>query len=71
VANIGTRPTVNGRDRRFEVHILDFDKNVYGKNLKVRFVERLRDEHKFDGLDELVTQINNDIEHAKELFRKR
>ena len=71
VVNIGTRPTVNGRDRRFEVHILDFDKNVYGKNLKVRFLERLRDEHKFDGLDELVTQINSDIEHAKELFRKR
>jgi riboflavin kinase / FMN adenylyltransferase len=71
VANIGTRPTVDGRDRRFEVHILDFDQNVYGKNLKVRFIERLRDEHKFNGLDELVIQINSDVEHAREILKQR
>ncbi len=70
VANIGSRPTVNGRDRRFEVHILDFEENVYGKNLKVRFIERLRDEQKFDGLDELVIQINSDVNQARELLKQ-
>ncbi|MBT5031550.1 MAG: bifunctional riboflavin kinase/FAD synthetase [Proteobacteria bacterium] len=71
VANIGTRPTLDGQDRRFEVHILDFDKDVYGKDLKVRFVERLRDEQKFDGLDQLVAQIGRDVVQARELFKQR
>lgn len=64
VANLGVRPTVDA-GRSTEVHLLDFDGDLYGQDLRVGFVARLRGETKFDGLDALKAQINKDIADAK------
>ena len=66
--NIGTRPTFEDRQRTLEVHIFDFDKDIYGKEVQVRFVKRMRDEKKFSGKDELVSQLEEDEKTAKEIL---
>ncbi len=63
VANLGVRPTV-GAGRSVEAHLFDFDGDLYGKQLRVGFVTRLRDEMKFDGIDALKAQIAKDVERA-------
>jgi len=68
VASIGTRPTVNGVDTILEVYILDFDQDVYGYCVDVEFLHKIRDEEKFDSLDELTRHIENDINKAKTYF---
>lgn len=68
VANIGVRPTVNGEDLRFEVHLLDFDGDLYGQEVQVKFFHHLRGEQKFSGLDELKAQIVRDEARARELL---
>ena len=70
VLNIGIRPTVRtgAHERRFEVHVLGFTGDLYGKELEVEFVGRLRDEKKFPSLDALKAQIAADIEAAKKCF---
>ena len=66
--NIGHRPTVNnGSERSIEVHILDFEGDLYGKSLCVEFVERLRDERTFDNLDALMAQLQADKERVSGL----
>ena len=66
--NIGHRPTVNnGSERSIEVHILDFEGDLYGKSLCVEFVERLRDERTFDNLDALMAQLEADKERVSGL----
>lgn len=66
VINIGRRPTVNnGNDVTIEVHILDFQGDLYGRYLRVEFLRRLRPEMKFSGLDELKAQIQKDIDNAR------
>jgi riboflavin kinase/FMN adenylyltransferase len=66
VANIGTRPTFNGVGERLEVHILDFEpRSLYGVRIHVGFIERLRDERRFDSLDDLKAQIRADITAAR------
>ena len=68
VANLGLRPTLeqNG-PRTLEVHLLDFSGDLYGQELEVIFVQKLRDEQKFASLDELKTQITLDAEQARAL----
>lgn len=61
IANFGIRPTINGSNAVLEVHILDFDQNIYEKNIRVEFNKMLRSEKKFSSLDELKIQIQNDI----------
>ncbi|MFN3712587.1 MAG: bifunctional riboflavin kinase/FAD synthetase [Alcanivoracaceae bacterium] len=68
VANVGTRPTVDGVDNRLEVHLLDFAGDLYGRHLEVQFLHFLRAEKKFDGLDALVTAIQADIGNARAFF---
>lgn len=68
VANLGTRPTVDGRDRALEVHLLDFDGDLYGQRLEVRFLSRLRDECRFPDLDALKGQIAADVATARRHF---
>jgi len=70
VLNIGTRPTVDSgkHERRFEVHVLDFERELYGTELEVEFVARLRDEMKFSSLDALKAQIAADVAKARECF---
>jgi len=65
VASLGVRPVVQGSACWLEVHLFDFDGDLYGQRLRINFVEKLRPEHNFDGLDALVTQINLDITQAK------
>lgn len=71
LVNIGHNPTFcatdgDSRERmRIEAHILDFDRNLYGYNVRIDFLKRLRDEMKFDGPEELVAQIKKDITAAR------
>ncbi len=67
VANIGYSPTFDDHQFTVEVHILDFDDNLVGEKLKVNFIERIRDELKFSGLEELSAQIQKDITVARRL----
>lgn len=70
VANIGLRPTFNGIGERLEVHILnEHFPSLYGRRLHVSFIDRLRDELKFNSVDELKAQIARDIEHATRRLR--
>lgn len=69
VANIGTRPTVEGDDRYLlEVHLLNFDRDIYGRSVQVEFVQRIRDEQKFDSFDALRRQIEIDRATAQEIL---
>ena len=69
VTNIGMRPTFDdGGGLSIECHIIDFDEDIYGTDLRVEFVQRLRGERKFDGIDALVEQIGNDRDTARELL---
>jgi riboflavin kinase/FMN adenylyltransferase len=69
VANVGTRPTVDNSIRaNLEVHVLDFDGDLYGKTISVAFREKVREERKFDSLDELKQQLQRDIARAREFF---
>jgi riboflavin kinase/FMN adenylyltransferase len=69
VTNIGTRPTVAGRNLTVESHLLDVDLDLYDRDVAVDFVARLRDEVRFDSVDALVAQIRADIERAREVLR--
>lgn len=63
VCNVGVRPTLGPSGEVWlEVHVLDFDGDLYGKELEVRFLEKIRDEKRFDSLSELVDQIRKDTE---------
>jgi riboflavin kinase/FMN adenylyltransferase len=68
VANLGTRPTVKGSHKLLEVHLFDFDEEIYGRHVSVEFVHRIRDEKKFDSLDALKAQIGWDGDAARGLL---
>lgn len=68
VANIGYSPTFDDHVFTIEVHILDFKKNIYGDPIRVNFIERLRDEIKFDGIEALSAQIKKDIIRARDVL---
>ncbi len=70
VASIGTRPTVNGVDTILEVFILDFDQDVYGYSVDVEFLHKIRDEEKFDSLEELGLHIEQDTVKARQYFEQ-
>lgn len=72
VANVGVRPTVNGDKKPLlEVHMFDFSRKVYGAMIDVTFHTKLRDEKKFNSLDELQAQLQLDIASAKDFFSMR
>ena len=68
VANIGYSPTFNDNEFTVEVHMLDFDENIYDRKIRVNFIARIRDEKKFDGIAELKSQIHQDIEDARKIL---
>lgn len=69
VANIGTRPTIGDLTRAIlEVHILDFDRDIYRRNITVTFRQKLREERKFDSLQELQQQIHQDFATGRRYF---
>lgn len=65
VMNVGVRPTVSGERETREVHVLDFDGDLYGRRLRVEVVARLREERRFGSVDELRAQIARDVEAAR------
>jgi riboflavin kinase/FMN adenylyltransferase len=69
VANLGWNPTFHDQKFSVEVHILHFDRDIYGQLLRVEFVERLRDEITFQGPQELIAQIKKDISRAKSILK--
>jgi riboflavin kinase/FMN adenylyltransferase len=69
VANVGTRPTVDGGSKVIlEAHLFDFDKEIYGRYVEVHFKQKIRDEMRFGSLDELKNQIIKDVAEAKKIF---
>ncbi|CAM3717577.1 bifunctional riboflavin kinase/FAD synthetase [Vibrio aquimaris] len=70
VANIGTRPTVKGIRQQLEVHLFDFDANLYGKQLEIVLLNKIRDEQKFESFDLLKQQIKLDAEAARVWLRR-
>ena len=71
VASLGKRPTVKNPDAApvLEVHLFDFDADIYGRHVQVDFLHKLRDEEKYPDLDTLVTQIGRDVENAKHYLK--
>ena len=70
VASIGTRPTVNGVDTILEVYILDFNRDVYGYRVEVEFLHKIRNEEKFNSLEELTAHIAQDTAKAQAFFEQ-
>lgn len=69
IINVGTHPTINPlASRIIEVHLIDFNDNLYGKNIFVDFIQYIRDEKRFDSLEELKAQLNRDKQKAKKIL---
>ena len=68
VANMGYRPTLRGQRPQLEVHVFDFNQQCYGEKIKVIFRHKLRDEQRFENLEQLTSQIESDAKQARELF---
>jgi riboflavin kinase/FMN adenylyltransferase len=68
VASVGTRPTFGGAKPLLEVHIFDFDEDIYGQYIHVDFIARLRGEVKFDEVEELVAQMHRDADNARSIL---
>ena len=68
IANIGVRPTVDGKEPLLEVHIFDYSGDLYGSLIKVTFKRKLRDEQTFESIDALKTQIGLDLLKAQDYF---
>ena len=68
ITNIGYRPTFGDNKLLIETHLFDFSREVYGENITVEFVRRLRDEKKFEGVEELISQIKIDIKEVENIL---
>lgn len=68
IANIGVRPTVDGKEPLLEVHVFDYAGDLYGDLIKVTFKQKLRDEQAFESIDALKTQIGADLRQARQWF---
>jgi len=67
IANIGSRPTVDGTRTLLEVHLFDFDRDIYGAYVNVIFLKKIRDEKRFESFDDLKDQIQRDVQVAKQI----
>jgi riboflavin kinase/FMN adenylyltransferase len=65
VTNIGTRPTFDNGERSVETFVLDWSGDLYGQNIRVEFVQKLRDERKFSGIEEIKAQLARDVEASR------
>ena len=68
VSNIGVNPTFGEGPRTIETFILDFDRDIYGESVKLCFVQRIREERKFDSAEQLVVQMRSDVTAAQSIF---
>lgn len=66
--NIGVRPTFDGDSKTLEVHLFDFDRNIYGNSIQVQFIQRIRDELRFSNVESLKTQLDKDKKASKEVL---
>ncbi|BAZ93307.1 riboflavin biosynthesis protein [Thiohalobacter sp. COW1] len=71
VANVGTRPTVDGTRSLLEINLFDFDQQIYGRYVGVDFLHKLRPEYRFESFDALKEQIARDVVEAKDFFARR
>lgn len=71
VTNVGVRPTFDGQQRLIECHLFDWSGDLYDQKIVVHFVERLREERKFNGIEELLAQIQSDAQQAKQLLNNQ
>jgi riboflavin kinase/FMN adenylyltransferase len=71
IANVGFRPTVDGKKSLLEVHLLDFEGNLYGRHVRVEFLHKLREEQRFSSLEALRQQIQQDVQKVREYFSGR
>jgi riboflavin kinase/FMN adenylyltransferase len=69
VASLGFRPTVNGTEPLLEAHVFDYSGSLYGRELEVEFVAKIRDEEKFASLDALVRQMHRDADEARQILK--
>ena len=70
ILNIGFNPTFAGQTLSIEVHIFDFNENIYGKALEILFIERIRDEIRFESPEKLIAQINKDIFQVRGILKE-
>lgn len=68
IMNIGNRPTLNGKYQTIEVHLLDFNQDLYGKKIQIQLLKRLRDEQKFHSVNALIAQIKTDEINARKMI---
>jgi riboflavin kinase/FMN adenylyltransferase len=71
VASLGFRPTIGGTEPLLEAHVFDFDGSLYGRELDVEFVAKIRDEEKFASLDALVQQMHQDAAEARRILSEK
>lgn len=71
MTNVGVRPTFDGQGITVEAHLLDFDRDIYGQTMTVSFETRLREEKRFNGIQELIAQIHADIDAGREFLSRR
>lgn len=71
IMNIGFRPTVEGKDQTIEIHLLDFQEDLYGKKMQIEILKRLRDEQKFDSIKNLTQQIKKDESFARDWIKNQ
>ena len=69
ITNIGVRPTFNENSLQIESHIFDFNKNVYGKKIKIYFLARIRSEKKFETVEKLIENITKDVNFGRKYFK--
>jgi len=70
VANLGVKPTFSGKQFSIEVHLFDFDENIYGESIRMDFVERIREERTFPNAQALIDEMNKDSQKAKEILQE-
>ena len=68
ILNMGMRPTVDGLNYQIEAHLFNFNEDVYGREIEIFFIKKVRDEQKFPDMDRLVNQINHDVEIARSML---
>jgi riboflavin kinase/FMN adenylyltransferase len=70
--NIGVRPTIDTNlTRTIEVNIFDFDQEIYGQEIKIEFISKVREEQKFESLDKLIQQLKDDEDHCRSIISVR
>ena len=70
MSNLGCRPSVDGQSRLLETHIFDFNGDIYGKTIEVRLLSKIRDEKRFDSIEELRRQLERDADRCRAALSK-